>query len=122
MITNTIERNVEKIGEFGAESEFQIKNTAKAFRMIVGNLYSDKVAAIVRELSANGFDAHVASGHSQPFEVTLPTHFEPTFAVRDFGPSMPHEFMMNEYTMAFYSSKDTSNDFVGAMGLGRLRS
>lgn len=120
MITQQENRNVKKIGVFNQETQFQIRNTAKAFRVFVGNLYSDKVGAIIREISANAYDAHVEAGVKEPFEVTLPSQFEPTFVLRDFGNSMSHDFMMGDYTAAFYSTKDKSNDFNGALGLGRL--
>lgn len=44
----------------------------------------------------------------------MPSVWEPTFRVRDFGPGMPHEFMMGKYTVAFHSEKDDTNNQVGA--------
>lgn len=94
MITLTEKREIEKSGEFGEERGFQIKNTAKAFKLLIGNLYSDKVGAVVREISANAADAHISVKNQSPFEVCLPSRFEPVLTVRDFGCSMSHDFMI----------------------------
>ncbi|MEK6883942.1 MAG: ATP-binding protein [Nanoarchaeota archaeon] len=119
MITEQTNRHIEKIGEF-TETAFSIKNNGKAFRILVSNLYSDKVKAAISELSANALDSHIEAENGIPFEVSLPSNFEPIFSIRDFGIGMSHEFMMNGYSIAFHSSKDTSNLYNGEKGLGRL--
>ena len=45
----------------GVEKEFNIKRTSKAFQILSSGLYSNKILAIVRELSCNAWDAHVAA-------------------------------------------------------------
>lgn len=98
---------------------FSIKVNGKAFKILLDGLYSDKVGAVVRELCTNAYDAHLAIGKGEtPFSVTLPTIFDPTFRVRDFGVSMTHEQVFRLMTTVFESSKDTSNNQVGAFGLG----
>lgn len=98
---------------------FSIKVNGKAFKILLDGLYSDKVGAVVRELCTNAYDAHLAIGKGEtPFNVTLPTLFDPTFRVRDFGVSMTHEQVFRLMTTVFESSKDTSNNQVGAFGLG----
>ncbi len=68
------------------ESRFSIKETGKAFKILSDGLYSDKILAIVRELCCNAYDSHVAAGKTDvPFEVHLPTYFEPYFSVKDHG-------------------------------------
>lgn len=102
-------------------NSFTIKADAKAFGVLRDSLYTDKPLAIVRETFTNAYDAHLAVGKKDvPFEVILPSAWEPTFRVRDFGPGMPHEFMMGNYTVAFHSEKDDSNSQVGGFGLGRM--
>lgn len=103
----------------GERSEFKIATNAKAFRVLVDGIYADKVGSIVRELLSNAWDAHVRNGNTaERFEVRLPNPLNPTFSVRDYGCSMPHEFVMNSYSTLFESSKSASNDEVGAFGLG----
>lgn len=108
--TNTIQ---------GESAEFRIATNAKAFRVLVDGIYSDKVGSIVRELMSNAWDAHVRRGVLDlPFEVRLPNAMNPTFSVRDYGCSMDHEFVMASYSTLFESSKSNSNTEVGAFGLG----
>ena len=49
------------VGEVG---EFRIRNSAKAFNILSSGLYANKIRAIIRELSCNAVDSHVAAGKS----------------------------------------------------------
>jgi hypothetical protein len=100
-------------------TNFSIKVTGKAFKILLDGLYADKPAAVIRELSTNAYDAHLAIGRGDvPFTVQIPTLFDPTFRVRDYGVSMTHEQTMRLMSTIFDSTKDTSNTQVGAFGLG----
>ena len=105
---------------FGGETtDFQIKVTGKAFDTLLSGLYSNKIRAMIRELWTNAFDSHIAAGiPSTPFDVHLPTRFEPVFRVRDYGVSLSHEDVIGLYSTLFDSTKDDTNDMVGALGLG----
>ena len=83
MKTNVALRSVES-EHIQAQGSFTIKATGKAFRILSDGLYSDKILAVVRELSCNAYDAHVAAGMFVPFEVHLPHALEPWFSVKDF--------------------------------------
>lgn len=98
--------------------EFRIRNSAKAFNILSSGLYSNKIRAIIRELSCNAVDSHVAAGNTDQFEVHLPTVFEPYFAVRDWGTGLTHQQIIDIYTTYFESTKTASNEFIGALGLG----
>jgi len=112
--TNTITRKGVK-----TEGKFQIKATGKAFRILSDGLYSDKIKAIIRELSCNAYDAHVeAKNLDTPFIVHLPNKLEPLFKVRDFGVGLSHHDVVNVYTTYFESTKTDSNDYIGCLGLG----
>jgi len=103
----------------GATGEFRIRNSAKAFKILSDGLYSNKIRAIIRELSCNAVDSHVAAGKPDvPFEVHLPTILEPYFAVKDFGLGLSGDQVTNIYTTYFESTKTDSNDYIGALGLG----
>jgi hypothetical protein len=103
----------------GATGEFKIRNSAKAFKILSDGLYSNKIRAIIRELSCNAVDSHVAAGKSDvPFEVHLPTMLGPWFSVRDFGTGLSGDEVTDIYTTYFESTKTDSNDFIGALGLG----
>ncbi|CAL9979735.1 RIIA lysis inhibitor [Vibrio phage D479] len=100
-------------------SGFNMKASAKGFRIISTTLYSDPILAIVRELICNAWDAHVdAMNFEQDIEIHLPNELEPWFAVKDFGIGMSDDTIFGVYTTVFDSTKDQSNDVIGAMGLG----
>ena len=112
-VNEAIVSNVAEIGEF------RIRNSAKAFSILSSGLYANKIKAIIRELSCNAVDSHVAAGRADvPFDVHLPTQFEPWFAIRDYGTGLNHEQVTNIYTTYFESTKTNSNDYIGALGLG----
>lgn len=99
--------------------DYEIKVTAKSFSILSSSLYSNKVKAIIRELSCNAYDAHIAAGVEEvPFEIHLPTAIEPWFYVRDTGIGMDSNDVEEIYTTYFESTKTSSNKFIGAAGLG----
>ena len=105
----------------GAQSvdAFTIKASAKAFQILSSNLYSNPLGSMIRELSTNAYDAHVMVGKAdEPFHLTLPSVLEPSFKIRDFGPGLSHNDVMDIYTTFFESTKTNSNDMVGCLGLG----
>lgn len=129
---NPVER-----GGVKSENTFRIKTTAKAFDILSSGLYTDPKLAVIRELSCNALDAHVAAGRGlEPFEIHLPNKLEPWFHVRDFGTGLSDEDIQGRlvtaningvdvterqgglYTTYFDSTKADSNDFIGALGLG----
>ena len=104
------------VGEIG---EFRIRNSAKAFSILSSGLYSNKIRAIIRELSCNAVDSHVAANrNTTPFDVHLPNAMEPWFAIRDYGVGLSYDQVVNIYTTYFESTKTDSNAYIGALGLG----
>ncbi len=102
-----------------APSTFKIRTSAHAFKILSSGLYSDKIAAVLREVGCNAHDAHVAAGKpTLPIEVKLPNSIDQQFHIKDFGPGLSHDEVMNLYTTYFASTKQASNDFTGAFGLG----
>ena len=107
------------LNNVGTVGEFKIRNSAKAFSILSSGLYSNKIKAIIRELSCNALDSHIGAGKADvPFEVHLPSVLEPWFSVRDFGMGLDNNQVINIYTTYFESTKTDSNDFIGALGLG----
>lgn len=112
------DREVETQG-LGESAQMTIKADARAFRNLVDSIYAEKEKTVVRELIANAFDAHAAAGcPDREIVVHLPTTFEPTFSVRDYGVGMSHEFIMKHYTCLFDSSKQGDNSQTGMFGVG----
>lgn len=100
------------------KSNFAIQASAKAFEILSSNIYTNKIRAVIREVSCNAQDAHVAANNTSPFDVHLPTSLEPWFNVRDYGPGLSDEDIRYIYTTYFFSTKTNSNDYTGALGLG----
>ncbi|UTC29445.1 hypothetical protein BAMBUS_03630 [Brevundimonas phage vB_BpoS-Bambus] len=90
----------------------------KTIRMQINDLYSDKVGAIVREITANADDSHRRAGQERPFYVHAPTALEPEFFVRDFGCGMTDQVMEEVYIVIGLSDKDESDAETGMWGLG----
>lgn len=119
MIINSTPDNKATFAGVSEVSEFKIRNSAKAFGILSSGLYANKIRAIIRELSCNALDSHVAAGkRNVPFDLHLPTFLEPYFSIRDYGTGLTHSEVLNIYTTYFESTKTTSNDFIGALGLG----
>jgi hypothetical protein len=119
MILNNTPDNEAILSNVASTGEFRIRNSSKAFSILSSGLYANKIRAIIRELSCNAYDSHVAAGKADlPFDVHLPTSFEPHFSIRDYGVGLTDDEVVNIYTTYFESTKTESNAFVGALGLG----
>jgi len=99
-------------------NQFTIAQSSKMFKILSDSLYSDKIMAVIRELSTNAYDSHISAGNPNPFVVKLPTAADPNFSVRDYGTGLSREDMESLYTTYGASNKNDSNDFVGCLGLG----
>lgn len=98
---------------------YTIKASAKAFEILSSGLYSNKIKAVVRELSTNAYDAHVAAGKGkEPFTIHLPTMLEPFYSIRDYGTGIAEADIYKVYTTYFESTRSDSNEFAGCLGLG----
>jgi hypothetical protein len=118
MILKETTNTVQQIGNITEVSTFKMKPSKKAF-MLLSGLYSDLPLAIVRELSTNCFDSHVAAGcPDKPFHIHIPNSLEPWMIIQDFGTGIQHKNIYDIYTTYFESTKTNTNDQVGCMGLG----
>jgi len=98
---------------------FTIKSNSKAYKVLSDKLYSDKIKAVVRELSTNASDEHKTCGKPEvPFDVYFPTRLEPNFMVRDYGRGLSKEDCLTLYSTYFESTKTDSNLTTGCLGLG----
>ena len=87
---------------------------------LLRNNYSNTRLAVVREISANALDANTEAGVNRPIEIKLPTAMNPTFAVRDFGGGLSQEDVFGLYSKYGKSTKRTSNNYIGAFGIGKF--
>lgn len=118
MIPRKSEHTLEVQGNVSTK-KMTIAANAVAFRALIDGMYADKIGSIMRELWTNAWDAQVEAGLTdKPFEVRLPTSLNPSFHVRDFGVSMPHDIVMEVFTTMFESTKRESNAVAGKFGVG----
>ncbi len=100
-------------------SAFNIARTPHMFNILSSGLYSDKVAAVLREIGCNAMDAHIMGGTpDQPFQVKVPTSLDRSFYVKDWGPGLDDRELRELYTTYGWSSKQNNDDVTGAFGLG----
>lgn len=99
-------------------TQFSVKIDGHIFKMMTDGLYSAKVPSVVREILANAIDAQIKSGRDETVKVSLPTHFNATFRVRDFGDGMDHNFVRTLYTKLGHSTKRDDNTQTGFFGMG----
>jgi len=98
---------------------FQMQMNAKMFSILTDKLYQNKEGAVIRELSANARDAHVAAGKANlPFDITLPSWVSSIFMIRDFGTGINPDEFYDIYTNLGHSTKDHEDLSIGAYGLG----
>lgn len=99
--------------------EVKINANAKAFQLLFGQIYPDIKRAIVRELFANAWDSQKTAGNlDKPIDVHIPTSWEPSFSIRDYGTGMSPKTIEKVYCHLFESTKDSMNDQVGMFGIG----
>jgi hypothetical protein len=106
--------------------KMKINQTAKMFKILSDGIYKDKILAVIRELSCNAHDAHKAAGVKKPFKISMPVDPRlsleaspnPTFYIEDEGGGIDPERIGEIYWTYGNSSKDQSNDYIGALGIG----
>lgn len=120
LLESGVGRQIARVGvDANADSGASIMMNAKAFKVLSSTIYANKIGSMVRELYCNAVDSHNISGKSDvPAVIHLPSAFEPYFSVQDFGVGMDDATVRNVYMGYFNSTKDGSNEQIGAFGLG----
>jgi len=88
--------------------------------ILMNSSYTNKVAAVIREVSTNAIDACLAADLPIRFKSHVPTQLEPWFSVRDFGTGLSKEDMTGLYSTFGASTKRESNVYNGTFGIGRM--
>lgn len=93
-------------------------NHAHIIRSLI-DMYKNPVVAIIREYSANAWDAHVQAGNTDtPIEVTLPNAFgNDSLIIKDFGVGMGEQ-RLKEFVSMGDSFKTEDANQTGAYGMG----
>lgn len=79
--------------------------------------YSDPIGSIIREITSNGYDAHIEARVDKPVVVSI-NESEQSLNVIDFGVGLSPQRVDDIFTKFFSSTKRENNDEIGAFGLG----
>ena len=102
-------------------TEFAIKasDSPVIMEMLRSKIYSNKVAAVVREYITNALDEHKNLNVTSAVPiVTAPTHESPEFKVRDFGKGLTPNEIKEIYINYGCSTKRNSDELTGGLGIG----
>jgi len=122
MIPEKLDIDIVRSNSFKS-SRSKIVATPHLKKLLRQGIYTNRIAACVRELTLNAFDSHVEAGCKEwAIEITLPTVFEPTFKVRDFGIGLCdygiREIMFSYGDPTGENVKSTSNEEHGMFHVG----
>jgi hypothetical protein len=107
------------LGDSVKKHVFSVENDAAIMKRLSDNVYSDPIRAIIREISANAYDAHVENGIKEvPFDLKLPTTDDSEIKFRDYGKGLSEESLVNVFTRYGKSTKRDSDELVGGIGIG----
>lgn len=116
MLMSGITDNIKTTKKF---TDMQMLQNDKAFDILISGLYSDKPGAIIREICSNAYDAHKAAGKEDvPFDITVPTKFNNTLIIRDYGTGLTADQVTFYFGTIFGSGSCTTNEAIGGFGLG----
>ena len=97
----------------------QIDKSAAGLVMdILAKLYTNPLAAAIREYTSNAIDAHIASGSDKPVEVNLPSKQNQWLTIRDYGKGLTAFDILTVYANFGSSDKRDSDKFIGGFGIG----
>lgn len=113
------EATVEASMTFGKSVDMGISSKGVVHLMsLLTNLYNDPETAVLREYYTNALDAHVRVGQTKPVDIFLPTSDNPLFVVKDYGVGMSENDIEHTYSQYGESTKQDTDDEIGAYGLG----
>lgn len=112
--TNNYRTNITKAADFGIKEN----NLSHIMGILRSQIYSDKLLAVIREYSTNAVDANIEANNNTPINVHLPTIAEPTLSFRDYGKGLTDDEVCNLYVKYGASTKRSSNDYTGCLGIG----
>ena len=93
-------------------------NDSKIFQILSSSLYSNKINAVVQEITCNALDSADVAGSSRPMTIKVPNALSLVWECRDYGTGLSHDDVMALYLGYFKSTKDQDNKSIGGYGLG----
>jgi hypothetical protein len=99
--------------------DFNIKDASVIIGILRNYFYQHKIRSMCQEIICNARDAMREVGeHDNAFEIAVPTRLSPTFRVRDFGPGITPDRMVNVFINYGSSTKRADNGQTGGFGVG----
>lgn len=99
-------------------------NAKKTIMLLTSKLYSEPINSFIREISSNAWDSHVEAGVDEPIILSIEKDpLDRNFikvSFRDFGVGLSPERFNTVYRFLGETTKEDSNDFIGAYGLGKF--
>lgn len=105
--------------DFGLESMDSEISTKKMFKMwdMYQNPYKNNIGSIVREITSNCFDAHAEIGVTDAVRIKFGRDDSGAYiSFIDVGVGISPTRMKDVYRNYLESTKEDSNDFIGAFG------
>ena len=103
---------------FNKEHKFSIGDASVIMDILRNKLYSRPLQTAIQEYLCNARDANREAQSTQNLIVTLPTKLDPVFKIRDFGPGLTPERIVEVFTKYGASTKRTDNKQTGGFGIG----
>lgn len=100
------------------QAKFTLAENSALFDILCNKIYSNKVRAVIRELTCNAIDSHIEAGQTRRVEIKLPQRSGDEFYIQDFGTGLSKEQCLKLYVTYGMSTKTETNDAVGFMGIG----
>ena len=111
----TLDTSIPSAAEFGIEES----DLSHIMGILRSQIYSDKLLAVIREYSTNARDANIEAGNEhRPIHVETPTRTSPQLQFRDYGNGLTDEQVTSLYVKYGASTKRSSNDYTGCLGIG----
>lgn len=102
-------------------AQFGIRNEDISFvlEILRSQIHKDPILAVVREYLTNAKDAHILAGkQDKQIVLRVPTYYECSFSIRDFGPGLTPEEIVEVFCNYGNSSKRGDNSATGMFGIG----
>ena len=112
--TTNYSTTINKSADFGIEDQ----DLSHIMGILRSQIYSDKLLAVIREYSTNAVDANTEADNTNPISIILPTREDPVLSFRDFGHGLSDDEVCNLYVKYGASTKRSSNDYTGCLGIG----
>lgn len=109
---------VGSIGEESYEATISQEDISKMWDMLQ-NPYKNNIGSIVREITSNCFDSHAEAKVTDAVRITYGKEDSGLYvSFNDVGVGLSPDRIKSIFTKYLKSTKENSNDFIGAFGIG----